>query len=73
MTNILKIILTTFRVVFKVIKIPIAFLLIIIALLDFAGIIGPFTPGDDIEPLIGVVILGAYIIYSAMKKKEKKE
>ena len=70
MTNIFKIILTTFRIIFKLIKFPFAFLLIIFALLDLAGIIGPFTPGDDIEAIIGVFSIGAYIIYSGMRKEK---
>ena len=70
MTNIFKIIL---RIIIKLIKLPFGFFLIIVALLDLAGIIGPFTPGDDIEAIIGVFSIGAYIIYSALKKKKIEE
>jgi len=70
MTNIFKII---FRIIIKLIKLPFGFFLIIVALLDLAGIIGPFTPGDDIEAIIGVFSIGAYIIYSALKKKKIEE
>ena len=73
MKNIFKIILTTFRIIIKLIKLPFGFFLIIVALLDLAGIIGPFTPGDGIVPIIGIFSIGAYIISSAMRKKKVEE
>ena len=71
MTNIFKIILTTFRIIFKLIKFPFAFLLIIFALLDFAGVVGNSVSDDSVVPLIGAIIIGGSIIYSGMKKKEE--
>ena len=73
MANIFKIILTTLRIFIKLIKLPFGFFLIIVALLDLVGVIGPFTPSDDIIPLFIVFSTGLYIINSTMKKKKVKE
>tara|TARA_B100000482_G_C12549951_1_gene275779 strand:+ start:117 stop:353 length:237 start_codon:yes stop_codon:yes gene_type:complete len=71
MTNIFKIILKTFRIIYLIIRVPFGFILIITPLLELAGIIGPFSPGGDILPLIVSILFGASIIYSAMKKKDE--
>jgi len=70
MTNIFKIILTTFRIIFKLIKFPFAFLLIIFALLDFAGVVGNPVSDDSVVPLIGAIIIGGSIIYSGMRNEK---
>ena len=71
MTNILKIIMTSFRIIFKIIKIPLGFLFITLALLDFAGVIDNPVSDDSVVPLIGAIIIGISLIYPSSNKKEK--
>ena len=61
-------IITSIRIIYKVLRIPFGFLMIIMALLNFGGFIPGATSGE-IETSIIAGFFGIYIIYSSLKKK----